>query len=64
MIITFRKDPSKKYLCSVCDNQFSWSINSYWFGSYEDLDKEKIDCVCSEECKNNYKSSNKKGLSN
>jgi hypothetical protein len=59
MEVTFRKDNTKKYLCSVCDEQFSWSSQSSWFGSYKDLENGKVDCVCSEECKNKHKKENK-----
>jgi len=56
MKITFKKDNGKKYLCSVCDNQFSWNGQSFWYGSYKDLENKNIDCVCSSKCKSKYES--------
>jgi hypothetical protein len=55
MKITFKKDIDKKYLCSVCDKQFKWGVNSYWFGSYSDLGTKNIITVCSKECKEKAK---------
>ena len=48
MKISFRRDSSKKYLCSVCDQQFNWGKGCMWGGSYNDGPEYY---VCCEECK-------------
>ena len=52
-----RLDPSKKaYQCSICGKVFNWSLDSSWYGSYEDLEEtpKGIKYFCSDKCKNEH----------
>ena len=57
MKVIFRKDETKKYVCGICDKQFNWDDNCWWYGSYEDsegnTEKPKA-TLCSNVCKNIY----------
>lgn len=48
MEISFRKDQKMKYVCSMCNKQFNWGKDCFWWGSYSD---GPIYHVCSKECK-------------
>lgn len=54
-------DPNKKiYICNECDNVFNWSVNSSWYGSWQDAEDnpEKIIYVCSKKCEQEYTNKN------
>lgn len=42
----------KVYTCSSCGKLFNWNNNSYWYGSYNDLEMRphKIKYYCNKKC--------------
>lgn len=49
----------KVYECDECGNLFNWNNNSYWYGSFNDLEFNKGNNIlhfCSEKCKENHQS--------
>lgn len=49
--VVHKKDPNKKYTCTVCSLQFKWDKNSSWFGDYKSPPKA---IFCSSECESNF----------
>ena len=43
---------SKKYKCDSCENEFNWSEDSRWYGSYkmQETKPELIKHYCSVKC--------------
>ena len=48
-------DESKEiYCCATCDKLFNWDENSYWYGSYREMEenseKNPVPYYCSKKC--------------
>lgn len=57
MRVVFRKDKTKKYVCTICDKQFNWNNGCWWYGrdeSPEGYEEKPNATLCSDTCKNIY----------
>ena len=55
MNIVKKSKHEKVYKCDECGKAFTWNKDSWWYGSYGELDeagRDGINVFCSDGCKN------------
>lgn len=51
MMVAYKKDPAKPYVCTVCGINFAWSVSAWWYGK---LDEQPEAVLCSDACKEQH----------